>query len=63
MAQPVSHPRLGRLPLVAPAMTLTGCERALRAPTPDLGENTDEVLTELGYDRAAIGRLRERQVV
>ena len=63
MVQPVAHPRLGRLPLVAPAVTMTGYRRELRAPTPELGENTEEILAELGYDEAAISRLRERQAI
>ena len=36
-------------------------ERALPAPT--LGEHTDAVLAELGYDAAEIGKLRSASVV
>ena len=32
-------------------------------PTPDQGQHTDEVLRELGYDRAAIAELRASGVV
>jgi formyl-CoA transferase len=63
MAQPVDHPRLGRLDIVAAPVTLTGVARELRAPTPDLGADTEQVLKDLGYDEAAIRSLRERQVI
>jgi len=36
---------------------------SLRTPPPRLGQHTDEVLRELGYDDAAIGRLRADGVV
>jgi formyl-CoA transferase len=32
-------------------------------PTPDLGQHTDQVLRELGYNDAAIADLRSREVV
>jgi formyl-CoA transferase len=32
-------------------------------PTPDLGEHSEEVLRELGYNDAAIADLRAREVV
>jgi len=34
-----------------------------RLPPPTLGQHTDQVLTELGYERGEIGRLREMNVV
>ena len=32
-------------------------------PTPELGEHTDSILAELGYDAAGIADLRARGVV
>jgi formyl-CoA transferase len=43
-------------------MTRTPEPEQLR-PTPDLGQHTDEVLHELGYNDAAIAELRARDVV
>jgi CoA:oxalate CoA-transferase len=36
---------------------------AVQSAAPELGEHTDEILTELGYDRAAIGDLHESGVI
>jgi formyl-CoA transferase len=38
-------------------------EPAKLRPTPGLGEHSDEVLRELGYNEAAIADLRARDVV
>src|SRR3712207_8087133 len=52
MDQPVQHPELGELRLVANPVTLAGLPRALRAAAPAAGEHTDEILAELGLTRA-----------
>ena len=36
---------------------------AVQSAAPELGEHTDEILTELGYDRAAIGNLHKSGVI
>ena len=35
----------------------------IRRPAPGLGEHNEELLTELGFDEAAIGELREAGVL
>jgi crotonobetainyl-CoA:carnitine CoA-transferase CaiB-like acyl-CoA transferase len=35
----------------------------VRYPTPEKGEHTDRVLSELGYDAACIAELRKQKVV
>jgi crotonobetainyl-CoA:carnitine CoA-transferase CaiB-like acyl-CoA transferase len=35
----------------------------VRTAAPDVGEHTEEVLAELGYSAAEIGRLRDARVV
>ncbi len=64
MARPIDHPKLGRLAAVGQAinMTRTPEPEALR-PTPDLGEHTDAILHEFGYDEKQIAGLRARAVV
>ena len=36
---------------------------AVRRPAPTLGQHTDDVLRELGYDETAIADLRKRNIV
>jgi formyl-CoA transferase len=42
---------------------LSATPGAVRRPGPALGEHTDEVLRELGYDDEAIGTMREAGAV
>jgi len=63
IAQPVKHPRLGELNLVAQPCSISGFPRTLRSSTPELGGNTEEVLLELGYQRDDIEALREKRVI
>ncbi|MGE0416041.1 MAG: CaiB/BaiF CoA transferase family protein [Acetobacteraceae bacterium] len=64
IARPVHHPRLGEIRVVGQPINLTDNPQpdALR-PTPDLGEHTDAILGELGFDATAIADLRARGVV
>ena len=64
MARPVKHPKLGPIKVVGQAINMTRtAEPAELRPTPDLGEHSEEVLRELGYNDAAIADLRAREVV
>ena len=63
LAQPVEHPRLGRLDLVAQPMRLGGRQAEMARPAPDPGQHSDEILAEIGYDEAAIADLRTRAII
>ena len=63
MTEPVEHPALGRLDILRNAVRMAGAPGTVRTPSPDLGADTDEVLTELGYPRAEIDRLRAQRVI
>jgi crotonobetainyl-CoA:carnitine CoA-transferase CaiB-like acyl-CoA transferase len=64
MARPVHHPKLGDLKVVGQAINMTRTpEPAELRPTPDLGQHTEEVLHDLGYNDAAIADLRARDVI
>ena len=47
----------------APAPRFAGTPAPTPTPPPAAGAHTDEVLAELGYDEAEIGRLRESGAV
>jgi crotonobetainyl-CoA:carnitine CoA-transferase CaiB-like acyl-CoA transferase len=62
--QPLDFPGMARPAPVAKApVWLTQTPGAIRHRAPVLGEHTDEILTELGYDGAAIAKLREKGIV
>lgn len=63
MAQQVQHPTLGHIQLVGQPFTLSRHPHALRTATPERGENTDDILTNLGLDAAEIADLRKRHVI
>lgn len=63
IAQTVEHARLGEQTLVGQPMTLSRTPSKLRRATPEHGEHSDEILKELGYDPAAIQRLREGNII
>ena len=64
IAKPISHPTLGPQRVVGQPIHMSRYPQPdeLR-PTPEQGEHTDEVLRELGYDAAAIARLRESGII
>ena len=75
VAEFVAHPQLaardrwrqvgspaGPLRAIVPPIDLEGMPPRMGA-IPDVGDHTDEILENLGYDRGAIARLRERGVV
>ena len=63
MAAPAQHPKLGDIELVAQPVKISGAEFTVRSPTPELGEHSDEVLMEAGYDQAEIAALRSAGAV
>jgi crotonobetainyl-CoA:carnitine CoA-transferase CaiB-like acyl-CoA transferase len=58
-----SHPAWGAIRQVGIPFRLAATPASIRTPPPALGEHTDEILAELGYDGAAIADLRRRRVV
>ena len=58
IAQAVSHPVLGDIRVVGEPVGLSRTPAAVATPTPEAGEHNGEILAELGYDAAAITRLK-----
>jgi crotonobetainyl-CoA:carnitine CoA-transferase CaiB-like acyl-CoA transferase len=59
----LEHPALGIVKSIATPVHLSETPLVYHRHPPRLGEHTDEVLRELGYDAAGIAALRERDIV
>jgi len=59
----LEHPVLGRVDQVAPPFELSKTPASVRTPPPLLGEHSEEILAELGYDEPAVMNLHREGVV
>jgi formyl-CoA transferase len=62
-AAEVEHPRLGRFRVLSQAVKLSRTAAKVVAPTPEVGQHTDEILRELKYSDSDIRAMRERGIV
>lgn len=63
MIQEVEHPAIGKLRMIGNPVTLSETPSAVRKAPPLLGEDTDAVLTELGYTEADIAAFKDKGIV
>ena len=63
MVVEVDHPTLGKIRTSASARSCQRRRAQVRTTAPPPGQHTDDVLSSIGYDAAAISGLRERGVV
>ncbi len=54
----MNHPSAGRVRIVGVPVRLSATPGSVRTPSPTLGQHTDEVLRELGWDANEIDALR-----
>jgi crotonobetainyl-CoA:carnitine CoA-transferase CaiB-like acyl-CoA transferase len=59
----VHHHRLGTLKVVGQAAKLMRTPQKMHSATPDLGQHTDEILTDLGMSAGEIAYLRKSHVI
>src|SRR5262249_27429287 len=63
LARAVDHPTLGTLDLVGQPVKFSDCDAGPRTAAPEIGEHTDEILHELGYDTAEIATLKTNNII
>lgn len=63
IAQPLDHPKLGRIEIVGQPIALSRTPAQFRRAPPELGEHTDQILGEAGFSPEAIADLRRDGVV
>jgi crotonobetainyl-CoA:carnitine CoA-transferase CaiB-like acyl-CoA transferase len=57
------HPQHGTIQMLGMPVRLSETPGRVRAPAPEFGQHTEEILLDLGYDWEAIADLRKREVV
>jgi crotonobetainyl-CoA:carnitine CoA-transferase CaiB-like acyl-CoA transferase len=63
MVVEIDHPRIGRMRSLGIPVKSTGELLEIRKPAPWLGQHTNEVLNELGYNTADIEKLYSEGVL
>jgi formyl-CoA transferase len=63
MAREVNHPKLGLQEVIGQAINMSRTTVEEWTSTPEQGEHTNSILSEFGYDAAAIDGFRKRGVV
>jgi CoA:oxalate CoA-transferase len=61
--QSMDHPQMGPIRVVGNPIKLSETKLETANPPPELGQHSEEILLELGYDWETIGALREKQAV
>ena len=59
----IQHPQVGEMPVVDTPVKFSGSQAGARGPAPELGQHTEEVLLEAGYNWDEIVHLRDAAVI
>ena len=63
MIETLMHPTVGTTRVIGAPIKLSETSASVRTPPPVLGQHTDAVLAEIGYDAPAIADLKRHRVV
>jgi len=63
LARPLRHPQLGQIEVLGHPVTLSRTPPAVRTPTPEKGEHSEEILKELGVTLEEMEQLRREKVI
>jgi crotonobetainyl-CoA:carnitine CoA-transferase CaiB-like acyl-CoA transferase len=63
MVLEIDHPALGKVKQPGIAVKLSDTPGKVRSLAPITGENTEEILRQLGYNKRQIGKLRQSKVI
>ncbi len=63
MVLEIDHPTLGKVKQPGIAVKLSDTPGKVRSLAPITGENTEEILCQLGYNKRQIGKLRQSKVI
>jgi crotonobetainyl-CoA:carnitine CoA-transferase CaiB-like acyl-CoA transferase len=59
----VEHPKMGKMKLIGNAVDMSRTPPSIDRPPPVLGEHTEEILTDFGYDSARIAELKNQGAI
>ncbi len=62
-AASVDHPKLGEIKLVNQPINLSRTPASIKSATPELGQHSAAILSELGYTGTQIDQFRERKII
>ena len=61
--KPLKHPKHGTIKVMANPAKLSQTKERIKMPAPRFGENTDEVIRELGYTSDDIKNFKEKRII
>lgn len=59
----IEHPQMGTMKLVGNAVDMSRTPPRIERPPPVLGEHTEKILSDLGYDSAAVAEFRRQGAI